>query len=458
MGKRHKIDMEDTIAAISTPAGEAAIGIVRLSGDRCLDIADSLFRSKTGKAPSSFKSFTIHYGRVMDGDSEIDEALLTVMRAPKSYTKEDMIEINCHGGIVALRKVLSGVLKAGARLAEPGEFTKRAFINGRIDLTQAEAVLDVIRSKTDSSMSMALERLDGGLSAAVGEIKDELISILAGVEASVDFPDEDLDIISEAGAKTRLRAVLASLEKLADSAQKGIIMREGVSCVICGKPNVGKSSLLNALLQKERAIVTHIPGTTRDSIEEYADIEGIPFRLIDTAGITSSEDIVEKQGIMRSREHIGRASMVLLVLDAGMPLSGEDSALLRDTEGKTRIIVANKSDLPRRMELKAGGVIEVSAKNGHAIDKLKSAMAEAVFGGAAGEREGSVISTIRQKEACRQAAEAAGRALKAVEDKGSPELAAVDIRECLDHIGEIAGETFDEDILDRVFSSFCIGK
>ncbi len=458
MNKQHKIDMEDTIAAISTPIGESAIGIVRLSGNRCLEIAGRIFRSKTGKAPSTFKSFTIHYGRVMDGDLDVDEALLAVMRAPKSYTKEDMAEISCHGGVVPLRKVLSGALRAGARLAEPGEFTRRAFINGRIDLAQAEAVLDIIRSKTDSSMAMALERLDGGLSAAVKGIKDEVISILAGVEASVDFPEEDLEIISEACTKERLGSVLFSLKKLADSANKGIIMREGVSCVICGKPNVGKSSLLNALLKKERAIVTHVPGTTRDSIEEYADIEGIPFRLIDTAGITSSADIVEKQGIIRSREHIKNASLVMLVLDAGVPLSGEDTALLKDTEGRPRIIVINKSDLPRKIDFKAPGTVEVSAKKGYAIDKLRTAMAEAVFGGAVIGQEGCAISNLRQKEACRQAAEAASRALGAVEGGQSAELAAVDIRECLDHISEIAGETFDEDILDRVFSSFCIGK
>ena len=462
MTGRNKIDTGDTIAAISTPSGEGAIGIVRLSGSGSLGIADKVFRPNGAGSPSGFRSFTVHYGHIVDGAARVvDEALLTVMRAPKSYTKEDMAEISCHGGIVPLRKTLELALAGGARLAEPGEFTKRAFLNGRIDLTQAEAVLDVIRSKTDESLSIALGQLDGRLSSILKGIREELASVSAGVEASIDFPEEDTEIISEADTKGRLEAVKAQLEGLLETADKGIIMREGISCVICGKPNVGKSSLLNALLRKERAIVTHVPGTTRDTIEEYANIGGIPFRLVDTAGITATEDIVEREGVLRSREHIERSGLILLMFDGSSPLSDEDRVLFEDTKARARIIVINKTDLPRKMGtpgFPGKGAIEISAKAGNGLDRLREAMAGAVFSGKAKAGEPVAVTNLRQKEAARSALSSVEAAISAVDGKLPPELIAVEVNESLGHIADIVGETVNEEILDRIFSQFCIGK
>jgi len=459
--KQRKIDTEDTIAAISTPLGEGAIGIVRLSGKDAVGIADRIFRSKKGRLASTFRSFSSHYGHVLDNDVIVDEALLTVMRAPKSYTKEEMVEISCHGGIIPLRKTLGLVLEKGARLAEPGEFTKRAFLNGRLDLTQAEAVLDIIRSKTDASLKVALGQLDGRLSSALNGIKDGLISVSADIEASIDFPDEDIEIISEAKIGSRLRSARDAISRLLETSEKGIILREGLSCVICGKPNVGKSSLLNALVQKDRAIVTHIPGTTRDAIEEFTNIGGVPFKLVDTAGVTPTEDVVEREGVLRSRWHIESADLILLVLDAGSHKTGEDEILLEDTEGRPRIIVLNKIDLPRKISFSPsrGEIIaEVSAKEGRGIEDLRKMMSEAVFGGKIRAPEGAVITNMRQEEALKGACGALERAMAAVDEKLSPELIAIEIRESLDSLGEVVGEVITDDILERVFSQFCIGK
>jgi len=323
MRKQLRIDLEDTIAAISTAQGEGAIGIVRISGKEAVKIADLVFKSKKGKSPSGFRSFATHYGYVYNKAVVVDEALLTLMRSPKSYTKEDMVEINCHGGIITLRNTLELVLDSGARLAEPGEFTKRAFLNGRLDLAQAEAVLDIVRSKTEASLRMALGQLSGRLSSRLNDIKERLLAALASIEASIDFPEEDIEIISESDTKGRLKIVKDNLAKLLESAQGGIILREGLTSVICGKPNVGKSSLLNALLQRDRAIVTHVPGTTRDAIEDLANINGIPFKLVDTAGIAPTEDLVEREGILKSRERIEQADLILMVLDASAEMTDE---------------------------------------------------------------------------------------------------------------------------------------
>ena len=461
MKKQSRIGAEETITAISTALGEGAIGIVRLSGQDAVKIADCVFRSKKGKLPSSFRSFTSHFGHVYDKDTVVDEALLTVMRAPKSYTKEEVVEISCHGGVVPLKRTLGLVLENGARLAEPGEFTKRAFINGRLDLTQAEAVLDIIRAKTDASLRAALGQLDGRLSSSLNKIRDELISISANIEASIDFPDDDIEIISGAKVRERLGSVKQEISRLLETADRGIILREGISCVICGKPNVGKSSMLNALIGRERAIVTHIPGTTRDSIEEFVNILGIPFKLTDTAGITPTEDIVEREGVLRSREHIESADLVLLLLDASSRLTGEDRVLIEDTKCRQRIIVLNKIDLARKLSLataKGETVAEVSAKSGEGISGLKEKMSEKVFGGGVRATEGAVVTNARQKDALRRSCESLGEAIRAVDGKLSPELIAIELRESLDCIGEMVGETVTDDILDKVFSQFCIGK
>lgn len=461
MRKQLRINLEDTIAAISTPVGEGAIGIVRLSGKDAVKIADLIFKSKKDKSPSGFRSFTTHYGYIYNKTAVVDEALLTLMRAPRSYTKEDMVEINCHGGIIPLRKTLELVLDSGARLAEPGEFTKRAFLNGRLDLAQAEAVMDIIRSKTEASLRMALGQLSGQLSSRLNDINERLSAALAGIEASIDFPEEDIEAISGADIKGRLKAINDDLAKLLGSAQGGIILREGLTCVICGKPNVGKSSLLNALLQRDRAIVTHVPGTTRDAIEDLANINGIPFKLIDTAGIAPTEDLVEREGMLRSRERIEQADLILMVLDAGAEMTGEDRILLSDTKDRPRVLVMNKADLPRRMDmgpLEGNILVSVSAKKSDGIDDLKKIMEETVWSGKAAAPEGGAITNLRQKQALKNASAAAGRAVESVEKDLSPELIAIELREALDSIGEITGEIVTDDILDRVFSQFCIGK
>jgi tRNA modification GTPase len=462
MRKQSKIDLEDTIAAISTPPGEGAIGIVRISGKDSVGIADAIFKSKKDKSPSGFRSFSAHYGYIYNkAAAVVDEALLTLMRAPKSYTKEDVVEINCHSGIISLRKTLELVLDSGARLAEPGEFTKRAFLNGRLDLAQAEAVLDIIRSKTEASLRMALGQLSGQLSSRLNDIKERLLAALANIEASIDFPEEDIEIISVADIKGRLKTINDDLAKLLESAQGGIILREGLTSVICGKPNVGKSSLLNALLQRDRAIVTHVPGTTRDAIEDFANINGIPFKLVDTAGIAPTEDLVEREGILRSRERIEQADLILMVLDAGAGMTDEDRILLSDTKDRPRILVINKADLPRKIDLRPleGNVmVIVSAKEADGIDELKRTMERAVWSGRTAAPEGGAITNLRQKQALKNASAAAGRAVESVEKDLSPELIAIELKEALDSIGEITGEIVTDDILDRVFSQFCIGK
>ncbi len=461
MKKQSKIDLTDTIAAISTPFGEGAVGIVRISGKDALKIADAVFKSKKGGSPSDFRSFTVHYGHVYDKDAVVDEALLTSMRAPSSYTKEEMVEISCHGGAMPLKKTLELVLNNGARLAEPGEFTKRAFLNGRIDLAQAEAVLDVIRSKTDASLKIALGQLSGELSRRLDEIKDELMDISAHVEASIDFPEEDPGAAARSDIKNRLKSVGIKLGKLLESADTGIVFREGISCVICGKPNVGKSSLLNALLQKEKAIVTHIPGTTRDAIEDFMGINGIPFKLVDTAGIAPTEDIVEREGILRSRGHIEQSGLVLLVIDASGLLTDEDRILLDDTKDRLRIIVINKIDLPLKADLsglETKAAVKVCAKHSKGINELKKAMEKTVLGAKMPQADGVLITNLRQKRSLKAAAEAVGRAVSSVENGFSPEFVAIELKEALDSIGEIVGEIVTDDILDRVFSQFCIGK
>lgn len=461
MRKQLKIDSEDTIAAISTPIGEGAIGIVRMSGKDAVKIADTVFRSKKEKSPSSFRSFTSHYGYVYDKDGMVEEALVTLMRAPKSYTKEDMVEISCHSGIVPLRRTLELVLNNGARLAEPGEFTKRAFLNGRIDLAQAEAVLDIIRSKTDASLKVALGQLRGELSSSLNKLKDEILSVAAHIEASIDFPEEDIEILSEADIKGRLASIKKDLERLIRSSDGGILLREGLPCVICGKPNVGKSSLLNALLQRDRAIVTHVPGTTRDAIEECSNINGIPLKLIDTAGIAPTEDLIEREGILRSREYIESSDLVLLVLDGSERISDEDTMLLEDTKDLPRIIVVNKIDLPQRIDLDGLDkeiFVKVSAKYGQGIEELKKKLEDIIWKGKAPASEGAVITNIRQKQALRRTLDSVEESLKLTENNFTAELVAIELKEALDSIGEIVGEIVSDDILERIFSQFCIGK
>ena len=459
--------LDDTVAAISTPIADGGIGIVRLSGKKALAIADKIFVSTNKSKPANFKTHTINYGHIVSQDTKeiIDEVLLTVMRAPKTYTREDIVEINCHGGIVPLRRVLGLALKNGARLALPGEFTKRAFLNGRLDLSQAEAVMDIIQAKTDSSLRVALNQLEGHLSREVRQIRDEILDIYANVEASIDFPDEDIKILKEANVLRRLERGENKLSRLLSTANSGVVFREGILTVICGKPNVGKSSLLNALLKQERAIVTSIPGTTRDTIEEIVSIEGIPLRIVDTAGITESKNVIEKEGINRSQMYLNRADLVLLVLDGSNRISAEDKQLLEKAEKRKTIVVINKVDLPDKINsngfkkyFKDKTMIRVSATKKRNISKLEKAIATMIWQGKVCSCDEILVSNLRHQQALTEALGSITRAKEALGEKLSAEFVAVDIKESLDNLGLIIGETVNEDLLDKIFEKFCIGK
>ena len=482
---RH-LDLNDTIVAISTPVGEGGIGIVRLSGPKALSIADRIFVSKNGAKPSQFKSFTTHYGyikqftvhrspftdkKVADNGQRttdngiIDEVILTVMRAPKTYTKEDIVEVNCHSGIVPLRKTLDLTLMLGARLAEPGEFTKRAFLNGRIDLTQAEAVLDIVKAKTEASLRAALFQLEGRLSQKIRRIRDDILQILAHIEVSLDFPEEDIEILTRDDLLNRANEIVTELRQLLDTASKGIVLREGVSAVICGRRNVGKSSLLNALLKQERAIVSPVAGTTRDSIEERVDIEGIPLRLIDTAGIIETGDLVEKEGVVRSYNYIGCADLILLVLDNSEPLLDQDKAIIEEIRNKAAIIVINKIDLPREIDpaqvkkaLADKRIVYTSATEETGLHSLEKAIAEMFWQGKVTSSDGALITNVRHKDTLRRVLESMERSIQLIKKNYSPEFIAPDMRKAKDSLGEIVGGALTEDLLEKIFSEFCIGK
>jgi len=453
--------LDDTIVAISTPVGKSGIGIVRLSGRSALSIADKIFVPSDGKCPSQFPTHKLNYGWIKD----IDEVLLSVMRAPKTYTREDIVEINCHSGIVVLKKILELVLKHGVRLAEPGEFTKRAYLNGRIDLAQAEAVLDVINSQTHNALSVALGQLKGRLSRKVKALRKNLLDILTQLELSIDFCDQDVEPISQQESLKRMNRVWQDLKELAASADKGAILRQGISCVICGKPNVGKSSLLNALLKRDRAIVTPIPGTTRDTLEETVDLSGIPLRLVDTAGISQGRNLAQKEAVKRSRRALKEADLVLLVLDASKKLTSQDLAISRSVSGRTAFVVLNKQDLPAKITIEQAArlspgkkVLKISALRGEGLERLEQEIADYIWGGKSASGAEVLVTNIRHREALEKAQVFLKRAIKATEASRGAEIVALEIKEAQASLGEIIGKISCEDILDRIFSQFCIGK
>lgn len=465
-----KLFITDTITAISTPIGEGGIGIIRISGPLALPITSKLFRRKSPKTFQTLdhiKSYVLAHGYIISPQTkeQFDEVLISIMRSPNSYTKEDMVEINCHGGIMPTKKILELILNQGARLAEPGEFTKRAFLNGRIDLAQAEAVADLISSKTELSLKMAMRQLGGKLSQKIEELRKKLVDLLAEIEASIDFPDDDLDFLSSDEVANKIYKIAGEIEKLIASADEGKLLKGGISVAIIGRPNVGKSSLLNALLKEERAIVTPIPGTTRDIIEEEANIKGIPVRVIDTAGIRDTEDVVERIGVERSKSQLQKADMALLVLDVSEPLATEDIKLIQLCQDRRYILVANKCDLPEKFsisELEAiepkVKIIKVSATEEIGLEELKSAMLNQIFKVDFSSTESLIISSIRHKDALGKAQSSLKHTLKSLQRRSPPELVAVDLRIALDNLGEIVGKTTTEDILDKIFSQFCIGK
>ena len=452
----------DTIAAISTPRGEGGIGIIRISGDKSFEILERIFNTKNPNRDLGFYKF--NYGFIHDNGKIIDEVMAVRMKAPKTYTCEDVVEINFHGGHLISEKVLELVLKNGARHAEQGEFTKRAFMNGRIDLSQAEAVMDIIQGKTEKSISLSLEQLRGDLRDKIGSFKKALLDVTAHVNVVLDYPEEGIDDPLPSNLRENLENVYAEAERLISSYDKGKKIKEGIKTVIAGKPNVGKSTLLNSLLKEERAIVTHIPGTTRDVIEEIINIKGIPLVLTDTAGIRKTEDIVENIGVEKSKKFIENADLVLLVLDASRELESEDREVIQEIQNnnKKTIVLLNKIDLERKIELDEFGlenILEISAKDNIGIEDME----ERIYSYIVEEKvedssEKLIITNIRHKTALEKTKDAIRNIFETI-DAGMPmDLISVDLKEALDSLSEITGEISSEDILDHVFGNFCVGK
>ncbi len=458
--------LDDTIVAISTATGQGGIGIVRLSGEKALVIADQMFATKDGAKPSAFQSFTVHYGDVlnMKENETIDEALLTVMRGPKSYTKEDVVEISCHGGIVSLRAILTLATECGARLAEPGEFTKRAFLNGRIDLAQAEAVLDVIQAKTDAFLQVSTHQLKGDLSTELERIREQLMNTYVDIEAIVNFPEDDVDTDNKAVQKN-IQDAGNRVEALLQSSEHGRILKEGIKIVICGKANVGKSSLLNTLLKTPRAIVSDIAGTTRDTIEETAQIKGIPFQLIDTAGILEPRDLIEEEAIKRSHMYIEGADLVLFVFDASDRLTEDDERLMNVVDGQNVLAVLNKTDLPQKIDdgpinkkYGTSNFLKISALKRSGIDALEEKIVENVWHDKRIDTHGILISNLRHINALKNCLDTLSRAQELLNDKLSLEFVSEEIKIAVNFLDSITGRNIDMDLLDTIFSQFCIGK
>lgn len=458
----------DTISAISTPMGEGAIAIVRLSGDQAIEITDKLFVGVSGKKLENVSSHTIHYGKIIDPttDEVVEEVMVSVMKAPKTFTRENIVEINCHGGLVSVNRVLQLVLRYGARLAEPGEFTKRAFLNGRIDLSQAEAVMDLIRAKTDRAMNIALGQMEGRLSKLIQKLRQEILEVVAHVEVNIDYPEyDDVEEMSHRMLKEKANYVRDELKKLLQTAGQGKILREGLSTAIIGRPNVGKSSLLNSLVQENKAIVTDIPGTTRDVIEEYVNVRGVPLRLVDTAGIRETEDIVEKIGVERSRKVLKEADLILLVLNYADDLTKEDEQLFEAVKGMDVIVIINKTDLPEKIDMdkvkelsNEHKVITTSLLEEKGVDDLEEAISSMYFQGSIEASDLTYISNSRHIALIGQALDAIEDVLSGIEFGTPIDIIQIDLTRTWELLGEIIGDTVQESLINQLFSQFCLGK
>lgn len=456
---------EDTIAAISTPYGTGGIGIIRISGDRAFEIAKTIFKGK--KNFDEIKSHTINYGKIIDPvkNETIDEVLVTKMKKPNTFTREDVVEINCHGGIVVLKKILDLVLRQGARAAEPGEFTKRAFLNGRIDLSQAEAVIDIINSKTEESSKAAVNQLEGKLSSKIKALRKRLIEILAHIEAVVDYPEEDIEEITGEKVYNEIKEIKENLKKITDNFERGRILREGIDAVIVGRPNVGKSSLLNELTGKNRAIVTDIPGTTRDIIEEYININDIPVRIVDTAGIRETEDAVEIIGVEKTHKALEEAELVIMMVDAEKGFTPEDSAILEKVANKKLIILINKIDKSNEENIKnieknleGMNYIRTSIREEIGIDKIGKMITKLFTKGEINLNSQIILTNIRHKNLIDKAILSIDDAMGAYENKMPLDLMTIDITNAADFLGQITGESVKEDVINEIFSRFCLGK
>lgn len=456
----------DTIAAISTPVGEGGISIIRVSGDDAIAVAQKIYR---GKDLSKVHTNTINYGHIIDPDNgeEVDEVMVSVMRAPHTYTCEDVVEINCHGGLLATNRILQLVLSYGARMAEPGEFTKRAFLNGRLDLSQSEAVMDLIRAKTDKSMKVALNQLDGNLSHLIRKLRKDILDVLAQVEVNIDYPEYDaVEEMTTKMLKEKATEIRQRIEALLKTAKQGKVLREGLTTAIIGRSNVGKSSLLNSLLHEDKAIVTNVAGTTRDVIEEYVNVNGVPLKLIDTAGIRDTKDQVEKIGVERSRKALDAADLILLLIDNSEELTAEDRELLEATKDKQRIVILNKTDLPNkvdRSELKklvgSDKLIETSIVKNEGMNQLGETISKMFFEEGIENNQNSVMVTnARHIGLLHQADDALGDVLKGIAAGMPVDLVQIDMTRCWDLLGEITGDSYQDELLDQLFSQFCLGK
>lgn len=455
----------DTIAAISTPPGEGAISIVRMSGEEAVSIAQKVF---SGKDLTQAKSHTINYGHIVDPKTheEIDEVMVSLMLAPKTFTREDVVEINCHGGIVATNRILQLLLVNGTRLAEPGEFTKRAFLHGRIDLTQAESVMDLIRAKTDRSMKIALNQLDGNLSHLIDSLRKDILDVLAQVEVNIDYPEyDDVEEMTTKLLKEKAIEIKQRIEQLLKTASQGKIMREGLATALVGRPNVGKSSLLNHLLHEDKAIVTDVAGTTRDVIEEYVNVSGVPLKLIDTAGIRETDDKVEKIGVERSKKAIEQSDLVLLVLNAAESLTKEDLELIRLTNDKKRIIILNKTDLEEKLDRKElakisenAPVYATSILKNEGVEALEEAISKLFFNGIENSQSTVMVTNARHIALLKKAQNSLDSVLEGISSGMPVDLVQIDMTEAWNLLGEITGESYEDELLDQLFSQFCLGK
>lgn len=457
----------DTISAIATPQGEGGIGVIRISGEHALKTAGRVFRAANGKPLVMAGSHHAFYGHIVDEKGQIiDECLALVMLAPHSYTVEDVVELQCHGGLMTLRKTLELTWQAGARPAERGEFTKRAFLNGRLDLSEAQAVMDIIKARTETSLTMAAGHLTGHFSKLIKEMRHDILGMIAHIEAAIDFPEEEVDDVLTYDIQKNVVELRNKIASLLKTAHAGRILRDGLLTAIIGKPNVGKSSLLNSLLREERAIVTEIPGTTRDSIEEYANVGGIPLRIIDTAGIRATDDVVERIGVEKARSYVREASLILALFDASRPLDEEDAEILKLVKGRDAILLLNKDDLTpvvtpdtlHERVKKEVPVITISTRTKDGLEALTQEITKKVYAGTQAGEEGSFVTDARQAEVLRQADEHLAAAIRTIEADMGLDFISIDLRSAWEKLGELTGETVGEDIINEIFSKFCIGK
>ena len=462
-----EFDFDNTIAAISTPVGAGGIAIVRMSGKDSISILEKVFKPFGGKKVADLKSHTVTYGHIVDDKKIIDEVLVIFMKGPKSYTREDVVEINCHGGIKVVKSVLNTLIKYGADMAMPGEFTKRAFLNGRIDLSQAEAVIDLINAKTELSERASINRLEGRLSQRVKDIREEILTVTAHIEANIDYPEHEDETMTYKMVTEKTGEAIKKVSHLIDTADIGKIIKEGIKTVIIGKPNVGKSSLMNCLIDEDRAIVTDIPGTTRDILEEHINIKGVPLNIIDTAGIRDTDDVIEKIGVEKSLEYAKIADFIFLVLDGSKDLTDEDTEIFEfiKENSKKAVVLINKSDLEQNIDknrifeyIDKEYVLTVSVKNNYGIDELFEKIKDLFFNGEIDVDDEAIVSNERNKASLIKAKKSLENVLDTIDNKMPEDFLSMDLMQAYAYLGEIIGETVDEDVIDKIFSEFCLGK